>query len=137
MKKSAESYSLDEAIQLLRIKQAQQLGLLRDQFRITYESLKPINLLKHTLKEAVSSTEIKKDVFNSVIGITTGYLTKAILIGASVSPVKKILGALLQFTVSTLVSKNPDSMKSVGRNIIGSIFKATSKNFVKHSDNGK
>ena len=137
MKKSAESYALDEAIKLLRVKQTQQLGLLRDQFRITYESLKPINLLKHTLKEAVSSTEIKRDIFNSVIGITTGYLSKAILIGASVSPVKKILGALLQFTVASLVSKNPDPIKSVGRNILNRIVKATSKGVITLSDNGK
>ena len=136
MKKSQESYQLDEAIILLRIKRAHELALLRDQFQITYESLKPINLLKHTFKEALSSPEIKKDMFNSVIGIATGYLSKAILIGASVSPVKKILGALFQFTVATLVSKNPDSVKSVGRNIIGSIFKTTSK-VLKLSNNGK
>ena len=127
MKKSTESYALDKAINVLRIKQTQQLALLRDQFQITYESLKPINLLKHTFREAASSTEIKKDMLNSAIGITTGYLSKAILIGASVSPVKKILGALLQFTVATLVSKNPGSIKSVGRNILGRIFKTTSK----------
>jgi hypothetical protein len=123
MKKSAESYALDEAISLLRTKRAQELILLRDQFHITFESLKPINLLKRTFIETASSTEIKEDMLNNAIGITTGYLSKAILIGASVNPVKKIVGALLQFTIATLVSKNPDSIKSVGRNILNRIFK--------------
>jgi hypothetical protein len=138
MKKRTEACVLDEAINLLRTKRALELVLLRDQFHITFESLKPINLLKHTFREAATSTQIKEDMLNSVIGITTGYLSKAILIGASVNPLKKVLGALLQFTVATLVSKNPDSIKSVGRNILDKIFKATSKDdIIMLSDNGK
>lgn len=123
MKKGAESHALNEAINLLRIKRAQELALLRDQFHLTYESLKPINLIKHTFTEAASTTEIKEGILNNVVGLTTGYLSKAIFIGSSISPVRKIVGTLLQLTIAALVSRNSDSIKSMGRNVLNKIFK--------------
>jgi len=51
MKKSSKAKALEEAINRLQIKRSHELALLRDQFHLTYESLKPHNLLKHTFKE--------------------------------------------------------------------------------------
>ena len=136
MKKSNKLKSLEEAIKRLKTQQTHELILLRNQFYLTYESLKPINLIKHTFKEASSSSEIKEGVVSNVIGLTTGYFTKAILIGSSASPVKKILGALLQFTVATLVAQNSDSIKSIGKVVIDKLFKKTVDNDLKLSNNG-
>src|SRR6478736_5625650 len=117
MKKSNELKALEEAINRLKTQRAQELFLLRDQFHLTYESLKPINLIKHTFKEASSSTEVRKGVFNNVIALTTVYFTKAILLGSSVSPLKKIMGTLLQFTVATLITHNSGSINSIGKTV--------------------
>lgn len=123
MKKSSESQALSKSINSLKIKQAQEMVLLKDQFHLTYESLKPINLIKHTFREAVGASEIKEGMVNNVIGMTTGYFTKAILIGSSANPIKKILGALLQFTVATLVARNSDTIKTLGKILADRIFK--------------
>ena len=123
MKKSIELQALTESIHRLQMRRSQELALLRDQFHVTYESLKPLNLIKHTFKEVSSSTEIKEGLVNNVIGLTTGYLTKAILIGSSANPVKRILGTLLQFAVATLVARNSDSIKSIGNVVLNKIFK--------------
>jgi len=136
MKKSNELKALEEAINQLKTQRAQELILLRNQFYLTYESLKPINLIKHTFKEASSSTEIKEGVVSNVIGLTTGYFTKAILIGSSANPIKKILGTLLQFTVATLVAQNSDSIKSIGKVVLDKLFKKPVDNDLKLSDNG-
>jgi len=125
MKKSREAKTLTESINRLQIQRSHELILLRNQFHLTYESLKPINLIKHTFKEVSSSTEIKEGMLNNVIGLTTGYFTKAILIGSSANPIKKILGTLLQFTVATLVSQNSDSIKSIGKIVLDKLFKKT------------
>jgi len=37
---------ISKAIQLLEIEQAEKGQLLREQFNLTYESLKPVNILK-------------------------------------------------------------------------------------------
>jgi hypothetical protein len=136
MKRSNELKALEEAINRLKVQRSQELILLRKQFYLTYESLKPINLIKHTFKEASSSTEIKDGMVGNVIGLTTGYFAKAILIGSSASPVKKILGALLQFTVSTLVAQNSDSIKSIGKVVLAKLFKKPIDNNVTLFDNG-
>src|SRR5882762_4274554 len=118
MEKSIEQRALTESINRLQTKQSHELALLKDQFHLTYESLKPLNLIKHTFKEVSSSTEIKEGMLNSVIGLTTGYFTKAILIGSSTNPIKKIVGTLLQFAVATLVARNSDSIKSIGNIVL-------------------
>ena len=135
MKKSMESLALTESISLLQAKQAQELILLRDQFHHTYESLKPINLIRHTLKEASSSIEIKEGILNSAIGLTTGYFTKAILIGSSTNPVRKVLGTLLQFAVASVVSRNSEGIKSIGKVIIDKMFKNPVEVAQKFSEN--
>ena len=136
MKKSSKAKALEEAINRLQIKRSHELALLRDQFHLTYESLKPLNLLKHTFKEVSSSTEIKDGMLSNVIGLTTGYFTKAILIGSSANPIKKIIGTLLQFAVATLVSQNSDSIKSIGKVVMDKLFKRPVDSDLKISNNG-
>lgn len=46
MKKPNETATLKEAIALLKLKQAEDLLQLKDQYYYTYESLKPVNLIK-------------------------------------------------------------------------------------------
>jgi len=133
---SSELQELTQSINQLKIQRSRELILLREQFHLTYESLKPINLIKHTFKEASSSTEIKEGILSNVVGLTTGYFTKAILIGSSANPIKKILGTLLQFTVATLVAQNSDSIKSIGKVVMDKLFKRPVDNNVKISDNG-
>lgn len=123
MKKSSESEALTESIHRLQKRQLHELALLKNQFHLTYESLKPVNLIKHTFKEVSSSTEIKDGVLNNVVGLTTGYLTKAVLIGSSANPIKRVLGTLLQFAVATLVARNSDSIRSIGNVVLSKIFK--------------
>ena len=90
---------------------------MKEQFYVTYESLKPFNLVKNTLSQVASSPEIKNNIVNNVIGLTTGFLTKKILVGASHNPIKRILGVLLQFAIANVVSRHSDSIRS-GREII-------------------
>ena len=73
-----ESVALNEMIDLLQSKQAGELALLKEQFYCTYESLKPINLIKNTIHELTESPDIKTNLLNSAIGLTTGFLSKKI-----------------------------------------------------------
>jgi hypothetical protein len=109
MKKNYEKDDLAEDIRLLKEKQALELQLLRDQFQLTYESIRPINLIKNTLHEVVSSSEIRNNILNNVVGLATGYLAKKILLGASHNPVKKILGTIFQFAIASAVAKRKET----------------------------
>jgi len=139
MKKGNELEALHESINRLQIQLTQEWMLLRDQIHLTYESLKPINLIKHTFKEVSSSKEIKTiktGVVNNVMGITTGFLAKAILFGSSANPIKKIIGSLLQFTIASFVTENSSSIKSIGKTVLNKLFKKPTDKDLKISNNG-
>ena len=76
------SERLKESIRLLEIKQEEEGKILKEQLRITYESLKPVNLIKSSLKEITSSVEVKNDLFGAIMSILSGYLTKRMVVGS-------------------------------------------------------
>jgi hypothetical protein len=123
MKKKNETDALNETITLLENKRAEELKLLKEQLHVVQDNLKPINLLKSTFHEITSSPEIKNNIVSNTIGITTGYLTKKVLFGASHNPIKKLFGTLLQFAIANIVSKHSDGIKSAGENLLHRFLK--------------
>ena len=121
MQTITNAIQLKEAIVNLEIKQAQKEMELRAQFLETYESLKPINLIKKSFREMGSGT--KSGIVDNAIGIGTGFIAKKVLTGASHNPFVKLIGVLLEVGVANFVAKHPDGIKSVGGKIIKNIFK--------------
>jgi len=118
MAKQSAVDSLKESIRLLEIRQVEEGQALKEQFRITYESLKPLNLIKSSLNELTSSVEIKNSLFETIVSILTGYLTKKMMVSSKSNPFMKILGALLQFGVTSIVAKNAESIRNYIMGII-------------------
>lgn len=111
MAKQTATESLKESIRLLEIQQAEEGKILKEQFKATYESLKLVNLVKSSLKELTDSVEIKNNLFETIVSIATGYLTKKLMISSTSNPFKKILGALIQLGVTNLVAKNAETIR--------------------------
>jgi len=135
MKPKVESDSLSQAINLLQVKRAEELKLLKDEFYLLHDSLKPINLIKSTFHEITSTPDIKNNMVSTAIGLTTGYLSKKAIFGTSHNPIKKIVGLLLQFAITNIVSKNADGIKSTGENLFQRFLKnrRESKNEFHHN----
>lgn len=123
MKQKTSSEDLNDAILMLQKKQSEELLLLRQQFHITFQSLKPINLIKSTLQEITQAPEIKNTIAKNLIGLTTGYLAKKVLVGATAGPINSLIGMVLQFAVTNIVSKNSEGIKTKGKNFLRRIFK--------------
>jgi hypothetical protein len=62
---------LKNAIRLLEIRQSMNGQLLKEQLVFTYDTLKPANLIRSTLKEVTSSPFLIGNLTGSVIGLTT------------------------------------------------------------------
>jgi hypothetical protein len=118
---------LRKAILLLEIKQANEGKLLKEQFSVTYESLKPVNLIKNTFSELITAPDLKGNLLNAVISLTAGYLTKKTIVGQSHNPIKTIIGSLLQMGVSNLVAKNADGIKSSVSDLINNFLNRNKK----------
>jgi len=118
MEKITCAAELKLAIQNLEFQQEVQGQLLKDHFFVTFESLKPINLIKNTLLEITSSPYLIDNLLGAIMGMISGSISKKIAVGTSNSLIRKILGAALQFGVTNIVAQHPDILKSVGNFII-------------------
>ncbi|RIH63429.1 hypothetical protein D1164_20085 [Mariniphaga sediminis] len=109
---------LKEAIQLLEAEKSVHLLEMKGNFFLAYESLKPANLIKSTMKEIGSSPYLFNNIFNVTLGLVAGYLSKrALMIGRSNNKSKKLLGLILQLGVTNLVVYAPNAIKSFVQNI--------------------
>ena len=122
MKKVTPNDTLNEAIALLEIKSAAQLVDLKTQFHITYESLRPVNLIKNTLKEATASPTLKNGISSAAIGMASGYIVKNLLFRSSLNPIKIAAGLVMQTLATNLASKNSDTIKSGGQKLVHALM---------------
>src|SRR4030042_2473103 len=106
MENITSTTGLKKAIELLEAEQTVKLQRLKEQFYPAYESLKPVNLFKSTLNDISSSPYLIDNLIGTVLGLVTGYLSKKIVVGASVNRVRKLFGAILQFGVTNVVAQH-------------------------------
>lgn len=104
-KANLNSSTLYDAIVSLEIKKEQEFLDLKTQLDITYESLRPINIINQTLVDLRNTPEIKHTLVESLISISGGYLSKKLLFGKSTSVFKKILGYVIQYGITNFISK--------------------------------
>jgi hypothetical protein len=114
MENIASISGLKNAIQLLEVEQAYKGELLKEQFFLTYQSLKPANLILSTFKEVATSPNLIDNILGTVVGLATGYLSKKIVIGASGNILRKLFGSVIQLGVTNTVAQHPDTIKSLG-----------------------
>lgn len=88
MKQKLVNDHLRDTILLLQKKRSDELLLLKEQMNITYESLKPINLIKSTFQDIIQASEFKNSMLKNLIHFTANCLSNdAISITALNSPI--------------------------------------------------
>ena len=122
MQNITSAAELKDAIQLLEAEQSIKGQLLREQLFLTYESLKPVNLLKNALKEISSTPYLIDNISGTAMGLLGGFLSKKIFVGASGNLIRKLFGSVLQIGVTNLVAQNSETIKSVGQALIQHFF---------------
>ena len=115
METRSSSVLLKNEIQLLEVEKAFQEQLLKEQIHATYESLKPVNLLRNTFSDVASSPFLIDNILGAAVGLATGYLSKKIVVGASGNIFRKLFGFMMQLGVTNTVTKHPDSIRSIGQ----------------------
>lgn len=113
---------LRTAILQLEFEQAEKGKVLKEQFMLTSDSMKPLNLIKGTLKDITSAPFLIDNLLGTVVGLSTGYLSNKIVVGASGNIIRKLLGSVLGFGVSSVVAQHTDNIKSIGHLIFRKIF---------------
>jgi hypothetical protein len=134
MEKIQSLSALEDAIKLLKIKKTEDEKLLKELFYMTYESLKPINIIKNLFKEPVASQNIKDSLLTSSIGLGAGYLSKLLFQGVVRVPFKNFIGSALMLSIDNLIEKNPGIVSVLSSLIMNAFSKKSKKNVVDEVD---
>jgi hypothetical protein len=118
MQKIDSTSTLSEAILELETRKAEEGKMLKEQVNLAYESIKPINLIRSTFKEAIASQDLREDIINLSLGLVAGYVSKQVFSGLEESPLKKLLGTSLQFGITLFIVNNPETIQAIGDGII-------------------
>ncbi|MDF2438432.1 MAG: hypothetical protein K0Q95_2808 [Bacteroidota bacterium] len=122
MHKINTTIELKSAIEVLRIQQKERGLELKVQLKTTFDSLKPANLIKSTITDLVSDSEIKGNFLGKALGFSAGFFSKKLLVGASMNPVVSILGTVLQMGISRFVANNGEKIKEKGLSFIKNLL---------------
>lgn len=112
MDKIANIDDLNLSILVLEKAQAEQKKMLKEQFNATFESIKPVNLIKNTFKDFAAVPDLKNNILDTSMSIAAGFVSKKLAIGSSSSQLKHFFGSLLQLGVTKVFSDNAAGLKS-------------------------
>jgi hypothetical protein len=110
---------LKNAIQILEIEQNARKEELKEQLHLTYESLRPVNIIRSTLKELFSMSD---NIPGTALGAAGGFLLKKLLVGSSGGVLKRLIGTVLQLGITNIASHKSDAIKSLGLSLFQRIF---------------
>lgn len=118
MRNSTSYTRLQDSIQLLEEEQIIKRQLLNEQLTISYESLKPLNLLIAGIRDMSSSPDLGNNVLGSALGLASGFLSKKLFVGTSGNLIRKLIGSLIQLGVTNIVAKHPEAIRTLGEYLI-------------------
>ena len=116
------SEELEEAIAALELKAAAQKREIGETFAEVSEDLKPLNLVKNGVR-SVFSSEHKGELFNALIGLGSGLLSRKLILGRTNGFIGKTIGKAIQWGMAGIVSQNAEKIKEKAGGIIDRLFK--------------
>ncbi|MFN3968641.1 hypothetical protein [Flavobacterium sp.] len=118
MKTNNETEELNQLIIEVKAQNNYELAQLKTQFQVAYESLKPVNIVKKIFHDITTAPDIKDNMISNSIGISTGILSKKLVMGNSHNPVRNIMGTVVQFAVANVVSKYTGGFSILAGNLL-------------------
>lgn len=106
------SEELKNAIRLVEAEHVLKGQLLKEQLMFTYESLKPVNMIRRAMTDITSSPDLIDNILSTSMGVASGFISKKVFVGSSDNSFRKLLGSIVQISVSSLVSRNSEAIKS-------------------------
>jgi hypothetical protein len=104
MPKIILSHHLKERIRQLEEQKEAELLLTKIQFQALVETVKPKNLIKHSIAGIYNSSIDKTIIITGLTSLVVGFITKKLVVRKSSNAVKKMFGNLVQYLVPLAVS---------------------------------
>lgn len=98
---------------------------LKVHYHRTYESLRPVNIIRDTIKNVFVSPELKTGIVNYLMGIASGFIVKKVITGRSSSTLASLAGMVMELVVSRKVSSNGAEIRVLAALILRKIMDRT------------
>ncbi len=105
--------SLKIAIRFLEEEVDDQKALLTENISGIIDSLRPSSIIKDLVSDVISSDELKNNILNTTIGISTGYVARKLFFGKAKNLFAIVSGYLMEFGVAYLISHPPGYLKGL------------------------
>jgi hypothetical protein len=117
---------LKDSIRLLEDKRSAEMHLLKTEFNLIVESLKPANIIKRSVSGISSSPHIMRNILIAISGLATAYVSRKKLIKSS-NPARKLLVTIAQAGIASFLAVKGEEIKEKAYIILKSIFRRKSK----------
>ncbi len=128
---------LAQAIAELELKAASQKKEIEETFSAVTENLKPLNLVRNSVR-SIFSPEHREELINVMVGLGTGVLGRKLLLGKGKGILGKTVGKAMEWGIAGLVSNNAEKIKEKAGALIDKIFrKKPNTNHTPETDRNK
>lgn len=118
---------LKKQISELETKRTEQGRELKAHLNLTYDRLKPINLLKDSAKEFATSAELRETILESSAILVAGFISKKLSDVGKGNPLVNLLSSFLQLGATNLVAKYSTQIQDFLMGLIVRLLKTKSK----------
>jgi hypothetical protein len=108
---------LRAAIEHLKMQRIQEGDALRTHVSDTLDSVKPINLIRDTVRDIAASQELKNGIVTTAVALAAGYFIKALFQGRSKNGFRNVVGSAAQMTVTSMIANHPEAVKAAGQKV--------------------
>ncbi|TVQ76953.1 MAG: hypothetical protein EA358_08090 [Flavobacteriales bacterium] len=128
MDKINNAEELLKKIAELELRNKEQGVILKTELGQLIKKAHPVELIKHGIRELATSDEVQNELVGLSMSLTSGYLTKKVVVGNSSNIFQQVLGNLLSVVVSRNVAINSKSIQSSIQSAISSLLNKTKSN---------
>jgi hypothetical protein len=108
---------LRAAIEMLERDRLAEGKLLHQHFVRTYDSIRPVNLVRSAFAEVSESPELKGHMVSLAVGLVAGHLSKRVYEAIDGDENGSIMGTVIQAGVTNAVARNPEVVMAAGRGL--------------------
>ncbi|HLP19906.1 MAG TPA: hypothetical protein VK174_06375 [Chitinophagales bacterium] len=115
MEKIDNAEQLRQAIEALEKTQQAEANGVKTQMHEVYESVRPVNLIKGTLKDIGESAEIKDSLLRIPVAMVSAYVNKQLSKEPAYTSARSVLAQTLIDTAVDTVKRNPELFNAVAK----------------------
>ncbi|MEP6701193.1 MAG: hypothetical protein ABJA85_07750 [Bacteroidota bacterium] len=127
MSKTNLTDNINALILTLEDQRKQDFQVLKQQLKVTGESLKPVNLIKSAVAEVTGNKELKSYLIQAGIGLAVGFFAKKLLANSKATTTSSLLGSVAAVGLKRLTPTQAALIRLAAPIVFGFVVKTISK----------